>query len=56
MNILDTRDLQKRLEELESEFETLQDAVEEAEEALTNASMCSDNDSWEPLICIGHKK
>jgi hypothetical protein len=33
-NIVDTRDLQERLEELESERETLSDAVDAAREAL----------------------
>lgn len=32
MNTLDTRDLQNRLEELEAEMETLEAAIEEAEE------------------------
>ena len=34
MNIIDTRDLYKRQCELQSELETLQDAVSEAQEAL----------------------
>jgi len=38
MNIIDTRDLYKRQQELQSELETLQDAVSEAQEAYETAA------------------
>lgn len=45
-NIIDTRDLQKRLEEMEDELETLQDAVNAAEEELNE---CEDPQEQEAL-------
>ena len=46
MNIIDTRDLYKRQCELQSELETLQDAVSDAQEALND---CEDVDEQETL-------
>ena len=46
MNILDTRDLQERLEELESELDDLQTTVAEAQEELNE---CEDEDEQEAL-------
>ena len=46
MNIIDTRDLYKRQQELQSELETLQDAVSEAQEALNE---CEDAEDREVL-------
>ena len=46
MNIIDTRDLYKRQQELQSELETLQDAVSDAQEALNE---CEDADDQETL-------
>ena len=46
MNIIDTRDLYKRQQELQSELETLQDAVSDAQESLDE---CQDTDEQEAL-------
>jgi len=46
MNIIDTRDLYKQQCELQSELETLQDAVSEAQEALNE---CEDAEDREVL-------
>ena len=48
-NIIDTRDLNKRLEELESELEGLQEAVNDAEEELEE---CEEGEHHEPFMAL----
>ena len=48
-NIIDTRDLQTRLEELESELEDLQEAVNDAEEELEE---CEEGEHHEPFMAL----
>ena len=48
-NIIDTRDLQKRLEELEDELGALQEAVNDADEALNE---CEEGEHHEPFTAL----